>query len=408
MYQISLPSFVWTLSAAVDLVGVTDSQHERRVAFYVLEMFKKSKRPFAWTEEDVIIASMLHDCGVSSTEVHERLIQEMEWNCAMGHCEKGAELLSQTPLLAHLSETVRRHHTRWSHYDRYVGYGASEWLGNLIFLADRLDVLIANQVDDILFTKPKILEYLSSCANILFDPEHVRVCLECARKDIFWLIRDAHSLREYFADWLDGSGVKEVQDQDVLGLFELFGQCVDAKSHFTSDHSKSVAMIAHQLALWMNLDPEHAFRIQLAGLVHDIGKLKVPDQILSKPDALDSLEFSTVKHHSFDAYEILRELRGFHDVAKWASLHHEKLDGSGYPYALKEDEIPLEARILAVADIFQALAQNRPYRKSLSTSQILEIMSPMEEQGQLDVQVMYALKHHLEECMHIAHMEFGS
>lgn len=404
MYPLRLRPMVWTLSATVDLVGVTDPLHGRRVAYYALEIAKHLDFIAPWTMDDITKAALLHDCGVSSTEIHERLLREMEWSCAMSHCEKGAELLSQNPFLSHLAEAVRMHHRRWDKVDPFDGCTADEWLGNLIFLADRLDVMIANQVEEILFSQHKIYQRIQSLSPSLFNPDFVKALGKCVNIDAFWLVREEHALKRYFQDWLDEDQHRRASDSEVEGIFDLFGQCVDAKSHFTAEHSRAVGLLSEQIGIWMGLDPQRCFRLKLAGFVHDIGKLRVPDSILAKPGALDPVEFSVIRHHSFDAYEILGHLEGYEDVARWASLHHERMDGSGYPYHLSGEDVPLEARILAYADIFQAMAQNRPYRRGLDAPRILQMLKEMVEMGQLDAQIYEIIENHQQECVSIAHM----
>ena len=115
----------------------------------------------------------------------------------------------------------------------------------------------------------------------------------------------------------------------------------------------------------LGLDGERLEGLRIAGLVHDVGKVEIPSEILSKPGRLSPLEFELIKTHAGSSYDILREIDFPWPVAEIARQHHEKLDGSGYPRGLKGDEILLEARILTVADVVEAMASHRPYRPSL-------------------------------------------
>lgn len=403
MQKMRLAPICWTLSATVDLVGVTDILHGRRVAYYALEIARHSNSKLPWSEHDIIVAALLHDIGVSSTETHERLVQEMQWVGAQNHCVRGESLLAVIPCLKSLASAVKLHHSPWQKTLSSQVLEADLRLGNLIFLADRLDVLIANQVDDILFVKNQLLQRLTQLSPKLFAPEWIEALEKASVADAFWLVRTEAALDRYFREWLECDSWQMMSEEDISALFGLFGECVDAKSPYTAEHSRAVALLARELGLALGLGAHHADRVMWAGLVHDIGKLRVPDLILDKNAGLDPLEFSVIKHHSFDTYDILGRLEGFKDVAKWASLHHERMNGTGYPYHLSGAEIPLEARILAVADIFQALAQDRPYRRGMEIGQIQNIMDQQCEDGLIDPQVWQTLKDQMDEYFDLAH-----
>ena len=125
-----------------------------------------------------------------------------------------------------------------------------------------------------------------------------------------------------------------------------------------------MSRLARYLAECFELPKEKCELVEISALLHDLGKLKVADAILNKPAPLNANERLKMNRHGFDSYIILNHIRGFKEISYLASLHHEALDGSGYPYGLEGKDIPFEARILAVADIFQALVQNRPYRST--------------------------------------------
>jgi putative nucleotidyltransferase with HDIG domain len=135
-------------------------------------------------------------------------------------------------------------------------------------------------------------------------------------------------------------------------------------------HSRRVAAISLQLAGALGLPPSEQARVRRGALLHDIGKLGVPDAILRKPGPLTESEWVTVRQHPVFAYEMLRPIAHLQPVAEMPYCHHEKWDGSGYPRKLKGDEIPLSARIVAVADVWDELTSNRPYRRALPPEQV--------------------------------------
>jgi len=189
---------------------------------------------------------------------------------------------------------------------------------------------------------------------------------------------------------------------EIRHIARLFSSVVDAKSPFTATHSERVAALARQLGVWMLLDDDTLDKLELAGLFHDLGKLRIPNAILEKPGALTPAEQLTMRRHSFESYQILARVPGLEDVASWAAYHHEALDGSGYPYHLEANKLPLPARIIAIADVFQALAQHRPYRASLTPDSILSELQHRTTLGQLDRQVVGLVKSHLDLCWQIA------
>jgi putative two-component system response regulator len=163
------------------------------------------------------------------------------------------------------------------------------------------------------------------------------------------------------------------QLQEVLeGAIHTIGLAVEAKDPYTSGHQKRTADIACAIAAEMALPEEQITGIRMAGLIHDVGKIAVPSEILSKPSRLSDVEFALIKIHSQVGYDILKGINFPWPVAEIAYQHHERMDGSGYPRGLKGEEIHLGARITAVADVTEAMASHRPYRPALGIDAALE------------------------------------
>ena len=167
-------------------------------------------------------------------------------------------------------------------------------------------------------------------------------------------------------------------------LAMLFARLVDAKSPWTARHSESVARLSVALGRLAGIPEADCEKLELAGLLHDLGKLRVPDEILDKKGKLDPGEWAIMERHTFETWQILRRIRSFTEIAEWASLHHETPSGRGYPFRRAGERIPLPARLVAVADVFQALAQERPYRASLDPRAILRVLQAMVRAGRLD------------------------
>ena len=160
---------------------------------------------------------------------------------------------------------------------------------------------------------------------------------------------------------------KSIGDYEGLkGEATSLAGAIDAKDPYTKGHSTSVSRYSEALARAINLPETEVERISLGALLHDVGKIGIPEQILKKPDRLSDEEWSVMKQHPvIGAEKVLMPNDALKDLIPIVKYHHEHVDGSGYPEKLKGDEIPLAARIVAIADSFHALISNRPYRKGL-------------------------------------------
>jgi putative nucleotidyltransferase with HDIG domain len=153
---------------------------------------------------------------------------------------------------------------------------------------------------------------------------------------------------------------------------QVMVSAVEMRDPYTAGHQLRVANLACAIATEMGLSQEKIEGILMAGSIHDVGKLSIPAEILSKPTKLTNTEFSIIKEHSKSGYEMLKDVESPWPLAEIVYEHHERMNGSGYPRNLKGDEILMEARIMAVADVVEAIASHRPYRPSLGIETALE------------------------------------
>ena len=155
-------------------------------------------------------------------------------------------------------------------------------------------------------------------------------------------------------------------------IITILGRIVETKDPYTAGHQRRVAKIATEIAKEMKLNKKKIEVIRVASLVHDIGKIVIPNEILHKPGNLLRIEWEFIKMHPKVGYDLLKNIEFLHFVAQIVLEHHENIDGSGYPEGLKGDEILLEARIIRVADTLEAMTSNRPYRPAFSIDKALE------------------------------------
>ena len=190
----------------------------------------------------------------------------------------------------------------------------------------------------------------------------------------------------------DISKRKEIEKKlhkSLLGTISAMSLMVEARDPYTAGHQKRVAALCVAIAKKMGMKIDQIEGLELAAKIHDIGKIKIPVEILIKPSALSELEFMLIKMHPESGYDMIKDIEFPWLIADMIRQHHEKLDGSGYPHGLKGNEILLEARIITVADIVEAISNHRPYRAALGVDVAMEIIT--QERGiKLDPDVVDA------------------
>lgn len=395
------------IAHTVDLVGVDDVFHGRRVGMLAMEIAQE----MGWDQETQALlydAGMLHDCGVSSTRMHRKLLVDLEWAGAEEHCIVGYERLKDFRPLAHLAPIVRYHHSRWEHLSAAGLDKRTALLTNMIYMTDRVDVLSAPYYADntLLNHCKEIVARVEERRGDLFAPELVDALQRVAERESFWLMLLPRYVEEFQSEMAARKEAVSVHTdlswQDIRQWARILARIIDAKSPFTTEHSFGVARLCRYLGEKAGLPRERCEMLEVAGLLHDIGKLQIPDEILESPNHLDDKEFGVMKVHSFATYRVLRQVAGLEEVSLWAAAHHESLDGRGYPFHLHGGELPLEARIINVADIFQALAQNRPYRRPMDIEHIMAVLQERATLGKCDASVVGMLAADMDNCLHMA------
>ena len=180
-------------------------------------------------------------------------------------------------------------------------------------------------------------------------------------------------------------------NQTIEDSIRTIAKTIEVRDPYTSGHQKRVAQLAVRIAQEMDLKSEMVKAIEMAAEIHDLGKIQIPSEILSKPGILSPLEFNLIKNHPYIGAELLKHTDFPWPLAEIIYQHHERVDGSGYPRGLKDDEIMLEAKIIAVADVVEAMSSHRPYRPALGIDKAIQEIT--EKSGQLyDNEVVEACK----------------
>jgi len=398
-----LRHIVYALADALDLVGIDDIAHGKRVGIMAAQCADVAGLPRA-DKAFLFDLGLLHDVGVSSTVTHSHLVEEFDWDSSQVHCEVGFGLLRDFAPLARLALPIKYHHTHWEDLVAQRVDPAVARPANLIYLVDRVDALAAPHYADgsLLMHTQRIREMIAGTSGVFFAPDLVDTFLSASRSEAFWLMLEQRGIQAYLADMLEQGEPCALTVPELKHLATIFSRIVDAKSPYTAEHSVGVARLSRLIAARMGLSPESCDKIEIAGLLHDIGKLRVPDQILDKPSRLDDVERKVMNTHSFETYQILRMVPGFEEIAPWAAYHHEELDGSGYPFHIPGSSLPLEARILRIADIFQAVAQDRPYRAGMSPAKVQELLADLVQKGRAEPEIVASATVDMAESMSAA------
>ena len=383
---VNLGNLVLSLSDAMDLASPLLIQHQQRTAFVVWKM-GKAARLSSERLEKVFIAALLHDIGAFSLE-EKIALRNYEVENVEEHCMRGELLLNNIPWLKDSAKIIRFHHKEWQHWGESIE-NPVVLESQLLFLADHLERAIKRE-HYILHQHEDIISKIESLSGSSLHPQVVDLFISVCHSEEFWL--DLVSPRLYSLLLNEGPFRKiEIDYSDISIIAELFRNIIDFRSRFTSTHSSGVAASASMLAKIFGLTDAEIGLMEVAGNLHDLGKLAIPNSILDKPGSLTKEEMSVMKSHTYYTYSVINSIGGLKQIAEWAAYHHERLDGSGYPFHCVAAELSTGARIMMVADIFTALAEDRPYRKGMSKDGIVQIIKQFSDRSLLDTRIVNLL-----------------
>lgn len=286
-------------------------------------------------------------------------------------CDRGAQILR---LLAFPDATVVAMASADEHWDgrgKPAGLRSDEIapLGRIVALAETAEAFCAAGGPQ------AAADVVRRRRATWFDPALADLFEHVARDAAFWEHVASPDVTAHVAA-LEPAERVVLADDDRLDLIaEAFGRVVDAKSPFTSRHSERVAETAAGIGAVLGLSASDLRDLRRAGLLHDLGKLGVPNTVLDKPGKLTPAEWELMRRHPAHTAEVLAHVECLRPIAGTAASHHERLDGSGYHRGLDAAALPLPARILAVADVYDALAHDRPYHAAMPTERVLEILA---------------------------------
>ncbi len=378
---------ILALSESLDLISPAIVGHHMRVAFLTLNMalmLNLKKEDI----KDLTYAALLHDVGALSLK--ERLdCLEFDLKEPHFHSIVGQRLIRMHKPFDRVSNIIRCHHVSWNNISEYDKRKIEvPFSSQILHLADRIDVLIDgnknvnNQIE-------YIIKQIKDERGKKFCPEVVDAFIESSRSKDTWQGLGSNNMSALFYNLLSD---ERLNIDELLDISKIFEKIIDFRSRFTATHSSGVAHVACKLAEFSGMSQREIKMMKIAGNLHDLGKLAVPNKILEKPAGLTIDEFDKVKNHVYYTYSILKKIRGIGNIYEWAGLHHERLNGKGYPFNKKAEELSLGSRIMAVADIFTAISEDRPYREGMEKERALSILDNMAKRNEIDGDIVSILK----------------
>ena len=386
--KIRMDSLINAIASALDtvekeLLGAS-SNHGKRIAILCAKMGKISGK----SSEEILgltNCALLHDNALTEYILASR--EGGHYDPTMKkHCEFGEYNVEKLLPNANIKNFILYHHER---ADGKGPYGIKEGEGpleaELIAIADSIDVSYHLQTID--------RDKLNSVVQVIkdeigkkFSKAAAHAMLEILNWDTIESLRDDavnKTVKSVLTPW-----IADAEDQVIINLVSFITKIIDYKSVFTKQHSSKIANMAWYMAEYYNYNKEEKAKLYLAAALHDLGKLETPTAILEKPGKLTDEEYLIIKEHVYKTWELLENIEGFEDICKWASYHHEKLNGKGYPFGKNTDELDFNSRLMACIDIYQAVSEKRPYHPLRDLNATLEIMYKMADDDSIDTNIV--------------------
>lgn len=383
--RINLHDLLVCISNAQDLVSAVLANHHQQVAYLAFRLSEQINLPVE-QQKDIFLASLVHDIGVLSKRERLELI-ETEPITVNHHAFKGAKMIEGFKPLKNSARIIKFHHIPWNNGQGRKHIGEDVPLSShIIHLADRTCALIRSN-RNIITQLPDILSSIRSRVNTIFMPELVNALFELSPKEYIWLDIVSQFPMKMITN-VDLFNTVSLGIDDIIDLALVFSRIIDFRSRFTACHSAGVAKTAEKLAQLMGFSAYECKMMLVAGYLHDLGKIAIDDEILEKPAKLNKEEFNIMRSHAYYTFRLLEPMVQLKTINAWASFHHEKLDGNGYPFHISGDSLSLGSRIMAVADVFTAITENRPYRKGMDTADAKKVLKQMVQGNALDGEVV--------------------
>lgn len=372
-----LVDLIALISKILDIEDGEILSHSWQVAYLAKKI---AEEVYPYKEKEIFLAGLTHDFGAFDLRIHilhyPSIDSQIGDKDVRAHPLIGSGIISSFPGLNELAKIVIAHHERYDGRGYPLGRRGDEipYQAQIVRVADSLsfECYLNGR-----FEKEGVVEYLERECGKEFMPQ----ALESIKKalsgpEIYKIMNEPVILENEIQNYIlqhsessEGFSRMEVYRENIL---KFLGQVLDAKNSYTQGHSERVARYAVMISLTMELEDEEIELIRIAGILHDIGKLGIPREILEKPAKLNEEEFEFIKRHPEFGIEIVEDVSALKRIIPILLTDQEHWDGSGYPNGLRGEDIPLGARIVLVADAFDAMTTDRPYRRRLSLEEALQ------------------------------------
>jgi len=388
MATVRMDSLIKSIAAALDIVegGLlgASTNHGKRIAVLCAKMGKTLQK----NQEEITamaVCAMLHDNALTEYILSEQTDGHRD-PAMKKHCEFGQRNVDALHFKTNVKDFILYHHER---ADGNGPFGIREGEGPLeaeiITIADSIDAthhLQRLEPEEL----PTIRDIIAKESGKRYGRKAAEVMLEILDWPTVISLNDRvikQTASEALSPW-----IVDIETDTIFGLAGFAAKIIDYKSVFTQKHSTQIANKAWFMGKHYKYDPQTLAELYLAASLHDLGKLSVPSDILEKPGKLTGEEFDIIKEHVRLTWELLKDIEGFETICRWACNHHEKLDGSGYPFGKKADELDSNSRLLACLDLYQAISEERPYHPGRNHADTMKILYEMAGAGKIDKDIV--------------------
>ena len=374
MRKVTLKDAITIIQRAFNAMDKRLLDHGEKVSYVLLKLLQTDGN---YSEEEILklcTVAIFHDIGAYKVSERNKLL-EIDSIAPINHAIYGSLFIKYFSPVSDLNKVVLGHHfTELEIRKKNIKDIPNEAL--LLGLSDYISLvhLRHNKIDESL-VKNKIEEYTE---------KNVELYLKALETTDFNKKLTDNTYKDELIKFFDK---KPISREEIISYIKMLTYAIDFRSEVTVKHTITVQAVSYEIAKLLNFDDQLSIKIKIAAMIHDIGKIATPISILEKPGKLTEEEFETMKDHAMIGYKILSNL-DIDDIRDIAMAHHEKLDGTGYPFGLKGNQISREARIVAIADIFSALMGVRSYKNEFSKDRILEILKNMANSNKIDYNIV--------------------
>lgn len=372
---LNITNVLKTVNSAYERFDKDACLHSLQVAYLTLKICKNLDIDED-TKNSLVIAAYFHDFSAEKTNMCDSLDKYEKGNAVKEHCILGYLLFKFLLPKSDICKFILYHHNTYD-VDYIINNIENPLESNIIKLAD--DISIYNIFNEQASVND-VIDFLNE-RSYMYNPNYLNRFLDTNAKMAIENVLN-ESYKENFWKEVDLLNYKVITIEDIILCLAFI---IDCKCDITNFHSLSVSNTSCMLGKYFNLSENEYYNLKIGSLLHDIGKIAIPNEILKKEGPLTKAEFEIMKQHAVYTYEILSNLKHKH-ILNIASNHHEKLNGKGYPRGLSD--LTLSEKIVAVADIFVALIQKRSYKDGFSKDKVIEILSNCANKGEIDGEVV--------------------